>query len=254
MGALHAGHLQLVARARSPGSYRVVSIFVNPIQFGPKEDFARYPRNLATDARLLRCAKVDLLFVPATREMVAKDFSTCVDEPDIARLWCGAIRPGHFRGVLTVVAKLFHLIGPDVAYFGQKDFQQWFLIQKMTRDLNFPCRIVRVPTVREKDGLALSSRNVYLRGEERKKARALVGGLLGARQAFRHGIRSASSLKLAIQKILKQFPGVRTEYIGIASHENLQPIRRVRKGDVILLAARVGKTRLIDNWIVGEAI
>lgn len=254
MGALHAGHIKLVTRARRPGSYRVVSIFVNPIQFGPKEDFDRYPRNLAVDAKKLRRAKVDLLFAPDTREMVAKNFSTFVDEPEISRLWCGACRPGHFHGVLTIVAKLFHLVRPDVAYFGQKDFQQWFLIQKMTRDLNFPCRIVRVPTVREKDGLALSSRNVYLSREERKKSRALVEGLRAAREVYRRGINSAASLKLVIQKVFKQFPGVRTEYIGIANHEDLQPVRRVRLGDVILLAARVGKTRLIDNWIVGEAI
>lgn len=251
MGALHEGHLALVRAARrraGPRGAVVVSIYVNPTQFGPKEDFARYPRPFARDCRLCRAAGADAVFAPSHAQMYPRGFSTFIEPPAVARRWEGASRPGHFRGVCTVVAKLFHAVQPDAAVFGQKDFQQAAVIRAMARDLDFPLRLFLHPTVRERDGLAMSSRNAYLSGTERKAALALSVALRKARQLVRHGQRRAAAVVGAMRHVLAREPKLRADYIVVTDAATLEPVPRIRRGrTVALLAARVGGTRLIDN-------
>ena len=250
MGALHRGHAALIDRARTlagPRGTVVVSIFVNPTQFGPKEDFSRYPRPFAADKALCAAHGVDLIFHPTPPEIYPEGFSTYVEETSVSTLLCGASRPGHFRGVCTVVLKLFQIIRPQIAVFGLKDFQQCAVIRRMVRDLHVPVRIVAVETVREHDGLALSSRNQYLSPEEREQAPVLRAALLAARKAWQGGERSAARLRQLIVKRIRAANLARIDYVEIADADSLQPIPRADRNTVIALAVFFGRTRLIDN-------
>ena len=247
MGFLHEGHLSLLRVARAAADVVVVSIFVNPAQFGPKEDFNKYPRDLEGDLVLCRKEKVDVVFAPARKDIYPPGFSTYVEENDLSRDLCGAARLGHFRGVATVVAKLFNLVQPDLAFFGAKDFQQSRVVIRMVRDLNFPVKIEVMPTVREKDGLALSSRNRSLKGEARRQARCLYRSLVLARKLVGEGKRLTGEIKTAMERVIKDQPLARIDYIEIFDTETLRPQRRVNRRSVAALAVFVDKTRLIDN-------
>ncbi|HET9151952.1 MAG TPA: pantoate--beta-alanine ligase [Gemmatimonadales bacterium] len=252
MGALHEGHLALVDSARRLADAVAMSIFVNPLQFAPTEDLARYPRNLARDRALARDRGVDLLFVPDGEEMYPDGAAgTRILPGASAERWEGAVRPGHFAGVLTVVGKLFHIFEPDVACFGQKDIQQFTLIRQMVRDLDWRVRLERVPTVREPDGLALSSRNLYLDETARAQAAGLSAALFAARTAFAVGERRAERLLAAMHERLAVFPGVSAEYIAVVEPEQLRAVDIAEPGTIVAMAARVGTTRLIDNVILG---
>jgi pantoate--beta-alanine ligase len=252
MGALHEGHLALVDAARQSADAVVMSIFVNPLQFGPSEDLARYPRNIERDRALAREGGVDLLFLPDTETMYPAGSATRVVPGDLAGRWEGSVRPGHFAGVLTVVAKLFHLAEPDVACFGQKDIQQFTLIRQMVRDLDWNLRLERVPIVREKDGLALSSRNVYLSPAERRPATSLRAALAAARDAFDAGEQHAGRLAEHVRATLEVQGGLSADYIAVVEPEEMLPIATAAPGTIIAIAVRVGGTRLIDNVILGE--
>jgi len=251
MGYLHDGHLSLVDRARAESDVAVVSIFVNPLQFGPGEDLARYPRNLERDRALARERGVGMLFVPTVEAMYPPDSEVRVSAGPTAARWEGAARPGHFDGVLTVVAKLFHLVEPDVACFGQKDIQQVTLVRRMVRDLDWPVRIDVAPTTREADGLAMSSRNVYLDAEARRQALGLSRALFRARDAFAAGERSAAAVKALVHETLTLHPGIAADYIAVVEPEGLNPVNQLESGTVVAVAGRVGPTRLIDNVILG---
>jgi pantoate--beta-alanine ligase len=251
MGYLHEGHLSLVDRARALADYVVVSVFVNPLQFGPAEDLARYPRDLERDAALLDARGADLLFAPAVEEMYpAGEPAVQVVPVRLAERLCGASRPGHFTGVLTVVAKLFGIVRPDVAIFGQKDFQQAVLIRRMVRDLDMPVEIDVAPIVREPDGLALSSRNVYLSADERCRALVLSRALAAAADAFGAGTSDAAALLGRVRDMIAAVPCVALEYAELVEPDSLEPVDSARPGHVLVLAARVGSTRLIDNVIL----
>ncbi len=251
MGFLHEGHLSLMRQARRQCDLLVASIFVNPTQFGPNEDLDQYPRDFERDAALCEACGVDVIFFPPVDEMYASDSSVYIDEDLLSKGLCGASRAGHFRGVLTVVAKLFNMVQPDVAVFGQKDAQQAALIRRMVRDLNFPIEIIVAPTVREPDGLAMSSRNTYLSDEEREQALSLNRSLEKAKSLFKGGETSSQRLDETMRaQIRKEGPMVDVEYIAIVDGESLEPVDVVAPGTLIALAARVGKTRLIDNVVV----
>jgi pantoate--beta-alanine ligase len=253
MGALHAGHLSLMEKARDEGYRLVVSIFVNPTQFGPSEDFNRYPRDLDRDLERLKAIQPDMVFAPSAEEMYPAGFSTYIDPGPLATQWEGASRPGHFRGVCTVVLKLFNIIAPDFAYLGQKDFQQTVVIRQMAADLNLPVAFVVCPTVREPDGLAISSRNAYLDAEDRQAAPVLYRSLYNARQMFRNGETRAAELFAALHAVIRGEPRAFLDYAAIVDSASLEPIQQVASGNVALLAARVGPVRLIDNLILGPA-
>jgi pantoate--beta-alanine ligase len=247
MGYLHAGHLALVERARAENPFVAVSIFVNPLQFGPGEDYHRYPRDLERDQALLREAGVDLLFAPSVEEMYPKGFSTRLQvEGPLTALWEGEVRPGHFQGVATVVARLFLLVGPGRAYFGEKDYQQLLVIRKMVRDLGFPIEVVGVPTVREEDGLALSSRNVYLSPETRKKATVLYRALSAMREVAQGGGSVAEALR-AGEAVLAEVPEFKKDYLALVHPETLLPLSDWVKGARGIVAGRFPEVRLIDN-------
>jgi pantoate--beta-alanine ligase len=254
MGYLHEGHLRLVDEARRRADAVVMSLYVNPLQFGPQEDLARYPRDLARDRTLARARGVDALFAPSDEVMYPPGSEIRVIPGPTADRWEGAARPGHFAGVLTVVAKLFHLVEPDVATFGRKDIQQAVLVRQMVRDLDWPLEIVVVPTVREPDGLALSSRNAYLTPAERRQAVALSAALGAAHEAFAAGERRASALDALVRRRLATEPAVALEYLAIAEPRSLTPVSAVDADTVVALAARLGRTRLIDNIILGEGL
>jgi pantoate--beta-alanine ligase len=256
MGYLHAGHLSLFQAARrrvGRDGVVVASIFVNPTQFAPHEDLAKYPRDLPRDRRLCREAGVDVLFVPSAEEMYPRPagaaFSTYVVEEALGRGMEGVTRPTHFRGVTTVVAKLFNLVLPDVAVFGAKDFQQAAIVRRMARDLNFPLEIVVAPTVREPDGLALSSRNKYLSADERRQATVLWRAIQEARAAVNHAPKpvAAARLKAALKTFVEREPAARLDYVEFFDADTLAPVDRVTRGAHLALAVFVGKTRLIDN-------
>lgn len=249
MGCLHAGHLSLVRRASEDCQRVVASIFVNPTQFGPHEDFGRYPRQLPADLDMLSSLSVDAVFAPSVDEMYPAGYSTYVEPPAIARRWEGECRPGHFRGVATVVLKLFQMVPADASYFGHKDFQQARVIECMVRDLNVPMEIHVEPTVREPDGLALSSRNAYLSEEERHRAVGLWRTLQLAQQ-LSHGRTKASDQMLPqLHEELGRHVD-QIEYIAICDVQTLEPVTTVRPGNVVLIAARLGSTRLIDNLVL----
>jgi pantoate--beta-alanine ligase len=250
MGALHAGHISLIRASRAQCNVTVASIFVNPTQFGPNEDFSKYPRTFDEDCRLLEQEGVDLLFAPAAVEMYPPGASTIVEVEGISDRLDGVSRPGHFRGVATVVAKLFHIVGPDRAFFGQKDAAQVAVLRSMVRDLNFPLEIVVCPTVRETDGLALSSRNRYLSAEERKRALILRRALAEMEDSVKQGeIQSASLIESGL-KILAREPEVRLDYLKIVDPVTLEDIGDIRNGALVAIAAWVGSTRLIDNVLI----
>ncbi|MFQ3632928.1 pantoate--beta-alanine ligase [Roseiflexus sp.] len=250
MGYLHEGHLSLVRRARSENDYVITTIFVNPTQFGPSEDLARYPRDLPRDLALLEAEKVDLVFAPDVAEMYPPGFGTFVDAGPIAALLEGAARPGHFRGVATVVCKLFNITTPHRAYFGQKDAQQTLVIRRMTRDLNLPVEIVVCPIVREPDGLAMSSRNVYLNPEERRAATVLFRALQAVQERFRAGERNGDELRAAMRAVIDAEPLARADYVSIADLEDLHELDEVTDSALASLAVRIGTTRLIDNCLL----
>jgi len=247
MGALHEGHLSLIRRARRENERAVVSIFVNPLQFGPREDYRRYPRPFAADAQLCRRAGVDALYHPTLAAMYPRGFSTQTEVMGPSQDLEGKWRPGHFTGVATVVLKLFHAVQPDRAYFGEKDFQQLQVVRRMVRDLDLPLRIVGCATVREPDGLALSSRNVYLSSEERVLARLLPAGLREAVDAFHDGESDPRRAREKALRVIRKIPGVQVDYVDIRDSQTLQPVSKLAPGQRILAAIRIGSTRLIDN-------
>jgi pantoate--beta-alanine ligase len=252
MGFLHEGHLRLVDEAKRRAGCVVMSVFVNPTQFGPNEDLSRYPRDLAGDSAKASSRGVDLLFVPDVSDMYPATPSLHVAADDLPTRWEGAVRPGHFSGVLTVVAKLFNIVAPDVAVFGRKDYQQAALIRRMVRELNFPIDLVVAPTVREGDGLALSSRNTYLDEAARRSALALVESLRAASRAFAAGERSGEKLTTVGTESLATHPEVAVDYFAVVDPQEMRAVDEAASDSVAIVAARVGRTRLIDNMILGE--
>jgi len=250
MGYLHEGHLTLVRRAREENDVVVVSIFVNPTQFGPGEDYDRYPRDLERDLRLCEREEVDIVFHPSVEEMYPRPYRTYVVVEEISEPLEGKSRPGFFRGVATVVTKLFNIVKPHRAYFGEKDYQQLLVVRQMVKDLNFPIEIIPVPTVREPDGLAMSSRNTYLNTEERRAATALYRGLMAAKALFEKGERDARRLVEECRKVLEAEPLVRVDYVEICDAEELKPIERVEGPAFLAVAAFVGPARLIDGIVL----
>jgi pantoate--beta-alanine ligase len=253
MGFLHAGHTSLVKRAVQDCPNVVVSIFVNPTQFGPTEDFAAYPRDLERDTDLLKAAGASLVWAPTDEVMYPAGFQTYVSVEDVTKVLEGAMRPTHFRGVTTVVAKLFNAVQPDKAYFGQKDAQQVAVLSQMVKDLNFNLEMVICPIVREKDGLALSSRNTYLDDSQRKAAVVLSRSLKKARSVFESGERNTHDIRSEMDAVFCAEPAARVQYISIADPRTLQEIDRIEKDALVSMAVYMGKTRLIDNTILGRA-
>ena len=255
MGYLHQGHLDLVKRSVAQNDVTIVSIFVNPLQFGPHEDFKRYPRDAARDQKLLRSAGADLLFFPDVKNFYSSDFQTTVSVGRLSKPLCGGRRPGHFEGVATVVLKLLNLVSPDVLYLGQKDFQQCRVVEQMVEDMGVPVAVRRVPIFREKDGLAMSSRNVYLSPPERSEAVILSRSLARAQDFIRSGERSAAKIKKEVLKTLKAAKRGRVDYAEIVDARTLRSVVRLKKGMKVLVALAVffSKTRLIDNALVEVA-
>jgi pantoate--beta-alanine ligase len=252
MGALHAGHLSLVERARREADFIVMSIFVNPLQFAPTEDFSRYPRPVEEDERLSSEAGVDLLFRPSVAEMYPPDRSVGVSAGVLGAEWEGTSRPGHFDGVLTVVAKLFNIVQPDDAVFGRKDLQQAAIIEAMVRDLDMPIRVVLAPIVRESDGLALSSRNRYLSAEDRRRATVLSRALAAVKMRFASGERRVPVLEAEAQRILSTESEVTPDYLAVVDPRTFKRPESATDGNAAIVAARVGSTRLIDNMLLGQ--
>ncbi len=250
MGALHDGHLSLIHRARKRCRTVVVSVFVNPLQFGEAEDLGRYPRSFPADRRLCREAGVDLLFAPSLEEFYPSNFQTTVTVNRLTQRWEGEFRPTHFQGVTTVVTKLFCLVRPHRAFFGQKDYQQFLVVNQLIHDLNWDLRLIRCPTVREFDGLAVSSRNRYLSTNERVRAGLLSKALRQGSDVIRTGVRNVRTIQARMEKILDRDPDVHVEYLAICDPRNLEPLTQVRGTVVVLGAVRVGNIRLIDNLLV----
>jgi pantoate--beta-alanine ligase len=254
MGALHGGHRALIRAARLRCDALVVSIFVNPTQFAPREDLATYPRRIAQDRKLCRDEGADVCFEPTATGMYPKGFQTIVTVPAIARRWEGESRPHHFSGVATVVTKLFSLVRPDVALFGQKDYQQCAVVRQLVKDLNFDIRLVVRPTVREPDGLAMSSRNAFLSAEERRIAPILYHALLAGRRAIESGMAEPGSVSAIMRKVLGEEPAVRIDYLAVCDPRTLEPLGRTGRQAVILGAIRLGSVRLIDNLLATRKI
>ena len=250
MGYLHEGHMSLVKQALAENPVVIVSIYVNPAQFGPKEDFGAYPRDLNRDLELLRDAGVNVVFVPSDEEMYPQEFSSWVDVEKVTERLEGASRPGHFRGVATVVAKLFSIVRPSRAYFGQKDAQQVIVIKRMVVDLNMGMEIVAVPTLRESDGLAMSSRNIYLNSGERQAATILFKALTLARQLTRDGEKDAERIRNQMVSIIRKEPLASIDYVSIAHADTLRELDLIESPALALLAVRIGRTRLIDNMVL----
>lgn len=253
MGALHEGHLSLIRTARSQSDAVVVSLFVNPRQFGPKEDLSKYPRTLEKDTALLQAEKVDFLFTPSVEEMYPPGASTWVTVERLSEKLDGRSRPGHFRGVTTIVAKLFNIVQPDLAFFGQKDAAQAAIIRRMVRDLDFDIRIMVCPIVREKDGLAMSSRNVYLNPEQRKAATVLYRALMRVQTLADQGESNSAKLITAGKQVIAEEPQVRLDYLEIVKWDTLDPVPDISRGALVAVAAYVGETRLIDNVVLQGA-
>ena len=253
MGALHAGHLSLVREARRMCDVVVVSVFVNPTQFGAGEDYEHYPRNLTKDTALLTDYNVDYIFAPAQEEIYPKDFTTYVNVSGLSKPLEGETRPGHFRGVATVVAILFNTIRPDFAFFGQKDAQQAVIIKRMVRDLAFDTEIVVLPTVREDSGLAISSRNLYLSDEEQESAAVIHRGLLQAKESFKKGERHSAKLEEIVRATIESEPRARVDYVSVVDADTLEKLDKLDERPILIaVAAYVGKTRLIDNTILNK--
>ena len=252
MGYLHEGHLALVRKARELSDVVVVSIFVNPTQFGPTEDLAKYPRDFERDRQLLQQEKTDIIFFPGAKEIYPDGYSTYVQVRELEEHLCGKSRSGHFVGVATVVAKLFNIVKPHFAVFGQKDYQQLRVIERMAKDLNMDLEVVPYPTVREEGGLAMSSRNSYLSAEEREKALRIYASIRKVEELFKAGERGSAVLIEEAKQVLKSSEGVEIEYVTISDAETLVEIDRINHRAVLAIACRVGKTRLIDNTILTE--
>ncbi|MGD9014637.1 MAG: pantoate--beta-alanine ligase [Candidatus Omnitrophota bacterium] len=250
MGALHDGHLSLIRQARRENNFVIVSIFVNPTQFAPSEDFNKYPRKLKVDSRLCKNEGVDAIFYPDVQEMYPKEHKTYVLVEGLSDVLCGKYRPGHFRGVATVVTKLFNIIQPDIAYFGQKDAQQAIIIQQMIQDLNLPLRIRVSPIIREPDGLALSSRNAYLTARQRRAAVVLPEALRKARIMVKQRVTDSAKIIRLMHRIIKREKAARIQYIEIVDLNELKPVRLIKDKVLVALAVWIGRTRLIDNIIV----
>ncbi len=247
MGYLHEGHLSLIRAARAGSELVVVSIFVNPTQFGPGEDFDRYPRDMERDKRMAEEAGADIIFHPSAGDMYPENFSTYVEETGLSKHLCGLARPTHFRGVTTVVLKLFNIVLPDVAYFGQKDAQQALIIKRMVRDLNLPVGIKVLPIIREQDGLAISSRNEYLSTEQRRQASVLYKSLMEAARLIGSGERKAHKVKQRIEETIESAEEARIDYLNIVNRDTLEDVEELRGNILIALAVFMGETRLIDN-------
>ena len=254
MGYFHEGHLHLMKEAKKMADHVVVSIYVNPTQFGPKEDFSRYPRDVERDVKMAEGVSVDVIFYPTNRAMYPKDYQTYVDVEKVTQNLCGMSRPGHFRGVTTVCNKLFNIVKPHVAVFGKKDFQQFMAVKRMVEDLNMDLEIIGLPTVREKDGLAMSSRNKYLSKNERQSALSLVRSLKLAQKLYSGGERRASVIINAAEKLIKKSPDTTIDYIQICDTKTLKDVNQIKRQAVMALAVKVGKTRLIDNHVFGEEL
>ncbi|NLT16578.1 MAG: pantoate--beta-alanine ligase [Clostridiales bacterium] len=252
MGFLHEGHVSLIRRARADNEKVAVSIFVNPTQFGPGEDYESYPRDLERDLSVLSEENVDLVFIPSPEQMYSKEHFVYVDVESLGDVLCGAQRPGHFRGVCTVVAKLFNIFRPDRAYFGQKDAQQLTIIRQMARDLNFGVEIVRCPIVREPDGLALSSRNAYLSEKERKAALVIPRSLSLARNALENGERDAGRIRIIIAGEIEKEPLACIGYVEVVDASSLRPVERIDRPVLAAVAVKIGPARLIDNFMYPE--
>ncbi len=251
MGYFHTGHMSLMRWAKEQSTMLVVSLFVNPAQFGPGEDFDRYPQDLERDARLAGEAGVDLLFMPRAMDMYPAGYSTWVEVESLSHFLCGSKRPGHFRGVSTIVCKLFNLIRPHKAVFGQKDWQQWIIIRKMVRDLNMDVEVVGRPTIREADGLAMSSRNAYLSDEERKSAPQVYQGLVHVRELFRSGQTERKMLENLLLKYYRDnLPQAEIDYVQVVDAQTLETSRQARSGSLAAVALKLGRTRLIDNILL----
>lgn len=250
MGALHAGHRTLIRKARLSCDALVVTLFVNPRQFGPGEDFSRYPRQARADAALCRAEGVDVLFMPSRAAIYPRGFQTSVVVRDLARRWEGERRAGHFEGVATVVAKLLNLVRPEVAFFGQKDFQQSVLVRRLVEDLNLGTTVAVCPTIRDRDGLALSSRNQYLTQAQRRAAPVLYEALQAGRTAILRGVRFGLQINRAMRKVIETEPQMTVDYLAVCDPETLEPLPRVTKTSVLLGAVRLGRVRLIDNLLV----
>lgn len=254
MGYFHEGHLFLMREAKKMADFLAVSIYVNPTQFGPREDLSKYPRDFERDAKMAQDVGVDVIFYPSNEEMYPKGYQTYVDVEEVTKNLCGLSRPVHFRGVTTICAKLFHIVKPHIAVFGKKDYQQYITIKRMVTDLNMDLEIVGLPTVREADGLAMSSRNVYLKEEERPSALALIASLKLAQELYDQGERESSKIISQVKKIISQAPYTDIDYVKICDTETIKDVEKVGKGDFIALAVKVAKTRLIDNHVFGEKI
>lgn len=252
MGYFHEGHLNLMREGRKRGDVLVISIYVNPTQFGPTEDLEKYPRDFERDSRLAEDVGVDVIFFPSNAEMYPPNFQTYVTVEEVTKNLCGLSRPGHFRGVATVCAKLFNMVKPHAAIFGKKDFQQLVTIKRMVADLNMDLEIIGMPTTREKDGLAMSSRNVYLSPEERESALCLSRSLKMARQQYEQGERDAGRIRESIRTYIESVPCTRIDYLKICSTATLQDVDSLDEESVLALAVFVGSTRLIDNYVFGE--
>ncbi|MEW6366048.1 MAG: pantoate--beta-alanine ligase [Acidobacteriota bacterium] len=252
MGCLHDGHLSLVRASRSTTDRTVASIFVNPTQFGPAEDFEKYPRVLDRDLDLLRHEGCDAVFAPGVSDIYPDGFRTCVEVTDLQDQLCGRSRPGHFRGVATIVAKLFNIVRPHRAFFGQKDAQQVIILERMTRDLGFPVEIVVCPIIREPDGLAMSSRNTYLSPAERKEATVLYRSLTDAVRLVRGGERSAAAIVKSVRRTIESTAGTRIDYVELVDPQTLRPVAEIGPASLLAVAVFVGTTRLIDNIVLGE--
>ncbi|MCX5692871.1 MAG: pantoate--beta-alanine ligase [Candidatus Omnitrophica bacterium] len=250
MGFLHKGHMSLIRKARKDTDYIIVSIFVNPAQFGPKEDLKRYPVDLKRDFMLCEREGVDIIFTPEAKEMYPNGYATYVNVEKITDTLCGASRPGHFRGVSTVVAKLFNITMPDIAYFGRKDAQQAIIIKRMTEDLNMGVKIKVMPIVREKDGLAMSSRNVYLNRKERCRSQSICKSLKSAKELFNSGERESKKIINKIKRVIDNQPDTKIDYVAIVDTKDLKDIKRISGEALVAVAVWIGKTRLIDNIIL----
>ncbi|RKY30492.1 MAG: pantoate--beta-alanine ligase [Candidatus Omnitrophota bacterium] len=250
MGALHEGHLSLIRKARQENDVVIVSIFVNPAQFGPTEDFKKYPRNFQHDVYLCRKENVDAVFYPKTKEIYPSGYSTYIEVEGLSNILCGRFRPGHFKGVATIVAKLFNIVKADNAYFGQKDAQQAVIIKKMVQDLNMPVKIKVMPIIREIDGLALSSRNAYLNPQERQAALVLFTALNRARRLIKNKVKDSRRIIKDLKGIIKKNRSAKIDYIAVVDPDDLAPLDKVKNKALIALAVHIGKTRLIDNIVV----
>ena len=250
MGCLHEGHASLLKKGRKLGDILVMSIFVNPIQFGPKEDYALYPRDLKKDLALAEINKVDVVFNPVAEEMYPNNFQTAIEVEKLDNHLCGISRPGHFKGVATVVAKLFNIVKPDIALFGEKDYQQLLIIKKMVQDLNMDVTVASMPVVREADGLAMSSRNNYLNKDERRAARCLYTALMKGRELFEKGVKESGMILKEMRSVIDAEPLTVIEYIKVCDIDTLKDLNAIQANALLALAVKIGKTRLIDNYIL----